>query len=56
MGPLTEWLELMLAEIRERHEQARASADEAARRSDGAQPSPPGVRGSRGVSGHISVA
>lgn len=37
MRPLTEWLELMLAEIRQREEQARASAEEAERSGAGAQ-------------------
>lgn len=37
MRPLTEWLELMLAEISQRQEQARAGAEEAERRGSGAQ-------------------
>jgi hypothetical protein len=32
MRPLSEWLELMLAEIAQRHEQQRAATEEAARR------------------------
>jgi hypothetical protein len=38
MRPLSPWLELMLAEIGQRQQEASAAAEEAQRRDGGAQP------------------
>lgn len=39
-GPLSEWLELMLAEISRRQEEAQAGLDEQAARTSAPKPSP----------------